>query len=194
MTQYLQYLVFVGAAAQLVGIFSYIKATLRGQTKPNKVTWLMWSIAPIIAVSAAFSDGVRWAVLPTFMAGFGPLLVFITSFINKNSYWKLERFDYLCGFFSALALILWAITKEANVAIVFAILSDGSAAIPTLIKSWRHPETESVGPYIAGLFSALTSFTAIKTWNFASLAFPTYLVLVCILLSSFVYRRKIFTR
>ena len=194
MIQYLQYLVLVGASAQLVGIFSYIKGTLRGNTKPNRVTWLMWSIAPIIATFAAISGGVRWAVLPTFMAGFGPLLVFITSFINKNSYWKLQKFDYFCGLCSVLALVLWGITKEANVAIIFAILSDGSAAIPTLIKAWRHPETESGGPYVAGLFSALTSFVAIKTWNFSSLAFPTYLVAVCILLSTFVYRRKIFIK
>lgn len=194
MIQYLQYLVFVGAAAQLVGVLSYIKETLRGSTKPNKVTWLMWSVAPIIATFAAISGGVGWAVLPVFMAGFGPLLVFIASFINKNSYWKLEKFDYLCGFCSVLALVLWGITKEPVIAIIFAIASDGFAAIPTLVKAWKYPETESTGPYTTGLFSALTSFAAIKTWNFSSLAFPIYLVAVCTLLIVFVYHRKIFKK
>jgi len=160
----LQYLVFVGAAVNLFGIISYVRETLRGKTKPNKVTWLMWSIAPLIATAAALADGVKWSVLPVFMAGFGPLLVLITSFINKNSYWKLEKFDYLCGLCSALALILWAITKNPAIAIIFSIASDGFAAIPTLIKSWRHPETENINPYTAGVFSALTSFTAIKIW------------------------------
>ncbi len=194
MIQYLQYLVFVGAAAQLVGVFSYIKETLRGSTKPNKVTWLMWSVAPIIATFAAISGGVGWAVLPVFMAGFGPLLVFIASFVNKKSYWKLEKFDYLCGFCSVLALVLWGITKEPVIAIIFAIASDGFAAIPTSVKAWKYPETESAGPYTTGLFSALTSFAAIKTWNFSSLAFPVYLVMICTLLTIFVYRRKIFKK
>lgn len=194
MTQYLQYLVFVGAAAQLVGIFSYIKETLRGNNRPNKVTWLMWSVAPIIATFAAISDGIGWAVLPVFMAGFGPLLVFIISFVNKRSYWKLEKFDYLCGFFSILALILWAITKEPVIAIIFAIASDGFAAIPTLVKGWKHPETESIGPFAGGLFSAFTSFTAITIWGFAAVAFPIYLIILNSSLILIIRRRRIFEK
>jgi hypothetical protein len=190
----LQYLVFLGAAAQLLGILSYVKKTLKGENKPNRITWLMWSVAPLIATFAAITDGVGWSVLPVFMAGFGPLLVFIASFINKNSYWRLGIFDYLCGLFSLLALILWGITKEPNIAILFAIASDGSAAIPTLIKAWKYPETESVGPYATGLFSALTSFVAIKIWNFSSLAFPLYLVMICALLIVSVYSRQIFRK
>lgn len=190
----LQYLVFIGAAVQLLGIFSYIKETLRGNTKPNKVTWLMWSVAPLIATFAALADGVGWSVLPVFMAGFGHLLVFIASFVNKNSYWKLETFDYLCGFCSALALILWGITKEPVIAIVFAIASDGFAAIPTLVKSWKYPETETAAAYTTGLFSALTSFTAIKIWNFSSYAFPAYLVIAETLFILSIYHRKIFKK
>lgn len=190
----LQYLVFIGAAVQLLGIFSYIKETLRGNTKPNKVTWLMWSVAPLIATFAALADGVGWSVLPVFMAGFGPLLVFIASFVNKNSHWELETFDYLCGFCSVLALVLWGITKEPVIAIVFAIASDGFAAIPTLVKSWKYPETETAAAYTTGLFSALTSFTAIKIWNFSSYAFPAYLVIAETLFILSIYHRKIFKK
>ncbi len=190
----LQYLVFIGAVVQLLGIFSYMKETLKGNTKPNRVTWLMWAIAPLIATFAAIADGVGWSVLPVFMAGFGPLLVLTASFVNKNSYWKLGTFDYLCGFCSLLALALWAITKEPVVAIIFAIISDGFAAIPTLAKSWKHPETETLDAYTATLFSVLTSFTIIKTWNFSSLAFPIYLLIICILIIFAILRPKIIVR
>src|SRR3989344_785767 len=101
----LQYLVFLGAAANIGGAFFYIRDTLYRKTKPNRATWFMWSLAPLIATGAALSSGVGWAVLPVFMSGFGPLLVFIASFVNKNSYWKLEQFDYWCGLFSVLALL-----------------------------------------------------------------------------------------
>jgi hypothetical protein len=74
MIQYLPYLVFLGAAVQLVGIWSYIKDTVKGDAKPNRVSWLLWSIAPLIGTAAAISDGVTWEVLPVFMSGFGPLL------------------------------------------------------------------------------------------------------------------------
>jgi hypothetical protein len=191
MLQYLPYLVFVGAIVQLFGLVSYIKETLKGNTKPNRVTWLMWSVAPLIATVAAISDGVGLSVLPVFMSGFGPLIIFIASFATKYAYWKLERFDYGCGLLSLLALVLWIITKEPNIAIIFAIASDLFAAFPTLTKAWHHPETESVGPYAAGLFSSLTAFAAIARWNFSDLAFPVYLVLINIGLIFSMYGRKL---
>jgi hypothetical protein len=187
----LKYLVVVGAIVQLLGILSYIKGTIRGETKPNRVTWLIWSIAPMIATVAAIASGITWAVLPVFMSGFGPFLVFLASFVNKKAYWKLETFDYLCGLFSILALVLWAISKEPVVAIVFAILSDFSAAIPTLIKSIKHPETESAAPYSTGMVNSLTSFFAIKLWTVSAYAFPVYLVLVNFALLLSVYWQRI---
>ncbi len=187
----LRYLVLAGAAVQLIGIFSYAKETLRGNTKPNRVTWLMWFVAPSIATLAALADGVTWAALPVFMSGFGPLIVFIVSFVNPRSYWKLERFDYLCGLCSVLALMIWDITREPFIAILFAIASDGFAAVPTLVKSLNYPETETVHAYTTGLFNALTSFAAVVTWNFSSYAFPAYLVVLNVLLIFAIYRRKL---
>lgn len=186
----LPYLVFLGAIVQIAGIYVYIRQTLKGETKPNRVTWLMWSIAPLIGTVAAISDGVRLAILPVFMAGFAPLLVFIASFKNKKAYWKLEKFDYVCGTLSALALILWGITKEPMIAIIFSISADLFAAFPTFKKSWKHPETESVEAYSTGLFNALTSFFALKTFAFSELAFPIYLVLLNSSLALIIYRAK----
>lgn len=191
MLQYLQYFVFVGATVQLVGVISYIKETLKGNTKPNKVTWLLWTIAPLIATFAALADGVRLSVVPVFMAGFGPLLVLLAFFVSKKSYWKLEKFDYLCGLCSLLALVFWGITKEPVIAIIFAIASDAFAATPTLMKSWKYPETETVAAYTTGLFNSLTSFTAIKMWSFAEVAFPVYLVIVNSSLIISVLRKRI---
>jgi len=185
-----QYLVFLGAAVNLGGAFFYIRNILSGQTKPNKVTWLIWAIAPLIGTAAALAKGVTWAVLPVFMAGFTPLLIFLASFLNKNAYWKLGKFDYACGLFSVLALVAWAITKEPNIAIALAVLSDGLAAVPTLAKAWQHAETESVGVYAALLFNALTSFAAIKMWSFSELAFPIYFVILNSSLTLAVLRRR----
>ena len=188
----LKYLVILGAIVSLFGSLYYIKETLKGNTKPNKVTWFLWSLAPLIATAAALADGVRLSVLPVFMSGFCPLLVFLFSFVNKNSYWKLEKFDYVCGTFSLLALILWGITKEPIVAIIFAIFSDGFACVPTIVKAWKFPETETGTPFITGLFSVFTGFFAIKIWNFSSLAFPVYLVMANLILIFSVYRKRLF--
>jgi len=185
----MQYIVFIGVVVQLYGVFVYGRETLKGNTKPNRVSWFLWSVAPLIATAAALADGVRLAVLPVFMSGFAPFLIFILSFFNKQSYWKLNIFDYLCGLCSVLALVLWAITNQPLVAIVFAVLADGFAAIPTLYKAWKFPETESVEAYSTGVINAGTSFFAISTWTLSSLAFPIYLLFINTLLTIIVSRK-----
>jgi len=186
----IQYLFLLGALIQLSGLVIYIKETVKGKTMPNRVTWLMWSIAPLIGTAAAFSNGVTWAVTPVFIAGIGPLLVLAASFLNKKAYWQLRSFDYLCGFFSFSALLLWAITKNPVIAIVFAIISDGLAAVPTLLKSWQYPETETAAVYISSFFGVLLGLSAVKQWSFSELAFPVYLILINVLFIIFLFRNR----
>jgi len=184
-----KYLPILGAAAWIISALFYAKDTvISGTTKPNKVSWLMWAIAPLIAAVASYADGVRLAALPVFVAGFGSLLIFLASFINPKSYWKLENFDYICGALSGLALLLWWLTKEPLVAIIFAIVSDAFASVPTVIKSWKHPKTESGTLYISALFNVLTGFFALKMFSISELAFPIYLVLLNIILITGIYR------
>src|SRR5581483_4242576 len=187
----LQYLVLVGGAINATGSFRYIRDTVRGTTKPNRVTYFMWAIAPLIATAAAVSRGVTWAAVPIFMSGFCPLLVFLSSFANRQGYWKLGILDYLCGVFSALALILWAISKDPTIAIVLAIASDGLAALPTLMKAWSFPETETGISYVLAFVSASTSFAAVRHWTFTECGFAIYLMILSAMLSISVYRRRL---
>lgn len=176
MGEYLPYLVFVGAAVMLAGIFSYAWSTFRGRTKPDRVTWVMWTVAPLIAGFASLTKGAGWATVPVFMSGGASLLVLVASFANPHAYWKLDKLDYVCGIFSVLALVLWAVTRDPDIAVAFSILSSLTSGLPSLVKAWRFPETENINPYVAGLFNGLTSFAAIAHADFASLAYPIYLV------------------
>ncbi len=186
-----QYLVLLGAIIQIIGIAYYIRQIFYGNIKPNKVTWLMRSIAPIIGSIAAFADGVRRAVLPVFMSGFWPLLVFVASFFSAKAYRKIEKFDYVCGAISFLGLLWRRITKEPLIAILFAILSDGFAAIPTITKSRQHPQTESKSAYVTGLISVITSFFAMKTYGIAEIAFPVYIIILNTSIITILLRKKI---
>jgi hypothetical protein len=187
----LEYLVFVAAFATLLATFVYVRSMFKGGAKPNRVSWLMWSIAPFIGTAAAVSNGVGWAALPVFMSGFSPFLIFTASFITKKAHWTLTSFDYVCGALSGLALVLWYLTKDPNVAIVLAIASDGLASIPTLTKAWNHPETEVAWPFMVGAFNSSTSFFASAIWTFSAYAFPAYLIVINIMLFFSVYKKKL---
>jgi len=177
-----KHFVILGAMLSLFGALRYVRDTLHGQTKPNRVTWFCWSLAPLIAFAAEVKQGIGLQALMTFMVGFNPLLVFIASFVNRKAYWKLTKLDITCGLFSILALILWKITGTGNIAIALSIAADGLAAIPTIRKTYLHPDTESHTTFLFGAASAAITLLTIKHWTFAIAGFPIYILVTCLLI------------
>lgn len=174
--------VIVAALLNLWGSLDYVIATLKGQTRPNRVTWFLWALAPLIAFGAQLNEGVGWPALMTFMVGFSPLAVFIASFINSKAHWKLTNFDYICGGLSLLGLLGWVITREGVVAIFFSILADALAAVPTVVKAWKAPETERYPVFLLSAISAGITLLTLDKWAFSHYSFPLYILLICLLL------------
>lgn len=170
--------IIVGVVLQVLGSWSYLVDTLKGRVKPNKVSWLLWSIAPLIAFFAMIKQGVGMQAWVTFVVGFVPLVIFIASFFNKDAMWEISKVDIICGALSVLGLILWLITKVGNVAIFFSIMADGLAAIPTIIKSYKEPDTENATIFIFGIVNSLIGILTITQWNFETYGFPIYLLIV----------------
>jgi len=174
----IQYLPILWAIISSTWHVSYIKSIYTWSTKPNKITWFFWALAPLIACIASVVNGARWSALPVFMIGFWPLVIFIIACFYKKSYRKLSLFDYMCGAFSLLALLLWRHTQNANFAIIFAIVSDTFAAIPTIKKVWHHPGTESKIIYATAFLAMSTSLLAAQSFSFSEIWFPSYLMLL----------------
>lgn len=173
--------VYLAFLFNISGTASYLYAVIKGQAKPNKVTWFLWALAPLIAFTAQIVEGIGIVSLMTFAVGLGPLLIFLTSFLNRKSGWKITGFDLFCGAISFLAIILWVVTKDAFVALLLAITADAVACIPTLAKSWSYPETEDYKAYLfAGISAAITLLT-IKTWTFFNYSFPLWILLICLI-------------
>jgi hypothetical protein len=174
--------VILAAVINLIGSTNYVINTIKGKTQPNRVTWFLWALAPLIAFGAMIDKGVGLSALMTFMVGFGPLMVFIASFVNKKSVWKITRFDLTCGALSLGGLGLWLLTKEGDVAIFFSIIADALALLPTLVKSWKAPETESSLIFLNGSISAVITLLTLNTFTFAYYGFPLYILAACLLL------------
>ncbi|WP_258088837.1 hypothetical protein [Weissella fangxianensis] len=188
----MQYLVLVGALCSVVFGSVYLIATIQGRAQPNKVTWLLWAVSPLISVVATIAaTGFDWSILPVFMAGFMPLLVFIASMFNKSAYWKLSFLDYLCGIVAIFAIIIWRLTDDPILAIIFSILSDAIASLPTLHKAWLYPNTEAPVYYIGGVISSTSAILAATThWSFSTTSFPIYLFILDTSLMLIVILRK----
>ncbi len=157
----------------------YIRDIFRGKVKPNKMTWALWTLAPMIAFAAQISEGAGLRSVQTFSAGFGPLMVVVASYFSKKSYWKLQKSDYFFGVLSLLGLLLWFITGKGVLAIVFSILADLFAAIPTVQKIYKHPETENGTVFGFGIVASVITMLTVTNWRFEEYGFSLYILLIC---------------
>jgi len=195
MTAYMTFphcLVIISTLLLLWGGYAYFRDTLAGRTKPNRVSWFLWALAPLVSFSAAFSvDADIWASVRVLVGGVVPAVIFLGSFVNRKSYWKLTWFDWFCGGLSLTALLFWQLASSPLIAVLLATAANTFASIPTFIKAWNFPETETRLTFITSFLSAVLIVPAIPVWNIANSAFQIGLMLTTGALLVAVYRKAL---
>ncbi|MFI5040847.1 MAG: hypothetical protein ACHQNA_03185 [Acidimicrobiales bacterium] len=177
--------VIVGALIGGAGQALYVRDTILGHTRPNRVTWLLWTVAPLIAFAAELNAGVGLRALLPFTAGFGPLVIFTATFIRRAdstrpAVWRISRLDAVCGALSVLGVIGWIATQQGLVAIASSIAADALAWVPTIVKSWSEPESESASVFVGGLANSTITLLTVDRLTAAVVAFPVYTLAVAI--------------
>ena len=183
----------LGAFITVTGNGVYAVDTVRGNTQPNRVSWTLWMLAPLIGFAAEVSQHVGLQSLLTFAIGFGPLLVVCASFLDPKAYARVTPFDIGCGALSLVALVAWAITGTGEVAIFFAIMSDLFGAVPTVRKAYRDPESEHAVAFLGGVVGSVITLLTITSsdWTFASWGFPVYVIVVSGTIAALILRPRL---
>ncbi len=153
----------------------YLYEMWQGRVKPNKVTWLIFGLAPLIGASAMLTAGFSWSVVSVIMAGVWPLIIFTASLFVSQSYWETKPFDYVCGGLSVLAIVLWQMTAIPLIAVFLTITADLLAGLPTAKKAWRFPQTESPWIFASGVYSNSVAVLVLTEFTWLSASFPIYL-------------------
>jgi len=168
----------VGAIIGAVGGLYYLYDTIVGRAQPNRITWLLWGIFPLVVFVAQRAQGVTSISWTSFVAGMVPLLVVAASYFNKRAYWKSDPRDYYLMAAAIIGIILWAITDNPNLALLFSLLADILAAIPTLIKSYRHPQSESWIGYTISAVGFGIALLSVQTFDFENVTFVAYVFIL----------------
>jgi hypothetical protein len=185
-------IVYIGVLATIIGSSFYLKGIIFGSIRPNLVSHFIWCLAPFIGVFFQIKAGAGLSVLPIFTAGLTSLFIIAVSVLKKNGYWKINAFDLVCGLTSLIALVLYILTHNLSISILFAITSDALAYIPTIKKTWSFPDTETGSIYVSGIFSNTLGLLTIKLWIFPIYSFSISIIIWNLLIIFLIYRKKIF--
>lgn len=177
-----QNFVFLAFLLSMIGAVIYIKDIFKGKVRPNIVTWALWATAPLLAFAAQLNEHAGLRAVHTFSTAFGPMLIILAAFIKRNAFARIKPSDYIFGLLSLTGLVLWLITGKGNIAIIFAIAADAFAAMPTVIKLYKEPETENGWIFGFGIIAAILTLLTIRTWAFEQYAFSTYILIITTLM------------
>ncbi|MCA9332417.1 hypothetical protein KDA00_00930 [Candidatus Saccharibacteria bacterium] len=176
--------VWVALAVAAYGNYFYLRDTLKGETKPNRVTFFLWGAAPLISFFAQKEGGGGIQILYTLIIALMPLIILAASFYDKKAYWKLTKFDVGCGILSLIALGILISTDQTLLALVFSVIADLFAGMPTIIKSYKYPDTETVSAYALEIVSSIIVVLTIHDWSFVNYSFAVYILFMNILFTS----------
>lgn len=173
-------------------LIPYLRSMARGDTRPNAVSFGLWTVLQAIAFTAQASAGASWSLIVVGVLTGSTLLITILA-LTGAGYRKYGLVDWLCLVSAIIAIIAWQVTGDPVAAIVFAIIGDICAVTPTIVKTYREPHTEHAGAW--GLITLGTFFGALSTEKIdaANLAFPIYLTVgngVIFLLAYFGQKRR----
>jgi hypothetical protein len=181
----------IGAIAgvfALVGFIPYWWAIWQGKTRPNRATWWIWSIVGIaIALSyrSAGADATIWVPI-TYVIG--PLVTSLLGIKFGEGGWT--KLDRICLVGVGIGSILWGVCRSPTLALGINIAIDFLGAIPTIHKSFRHPDSEDKLAW--GLFTIANALNmlAIDRWRWQIAIYPIYMFLLCATISIFLWRGR----
>jgi len=149
---------------------------VRGSTRPNIVSQILWALLTAIAFSAQLSAGASWSILILGALMFN-MIIIATLAMSGYGYNKYTSLDFACLGLAVAAIILWYLTAEPVLAIVLSVTASVLSAIPTFVKTYRDPHTELALAWGIAVVAAVLSLLSSTKWNIENLIFPTYLLI-----------------
>jgi hypothetical protein len=177
----------VAGVVTLVGFVPYIVAVRRGQAKPNRATWWIWTVACGALFASYYATGERSSVWVPLSYVLGPLIIGALSLKHGEGGWT--RFDQACIGASALGLLAWWLSGSPLVALVANMGVDFAGALPTIRKTYRDPRSESSIAWSFFLGGAALNLLAVETWTSAASVLPIYFFAVNLTIMVLAHRR-----
>ncbi len=165
-----------GIAAGMLAVacmLPYIASTLKGQTKPHRVTWwVLCTLEFLMAGNQFLAGGGPTVWLPLFAAIGHCTLAILSIRYGEGRWGKLDVFLMISALFS---VVIWQQFNSPILALGWNLSVDFLGFLPTLRKARRAPETESLPSWVLSFLGTCLNLLAVEHWSGSTAILPLYL-------------------
>lgn len=165
----------LGGLLSLGANVPYILDTVKGRTKPHRVTWGIFFLLNVIFLANQLAAGATSSIWLVVAFTISTFTVFLLSI--KRGTGGTSKLDIVILAGAILGLIVWQLMHSPVPSIIANLVVAAIASIPTYKKAWTHPHTETKISYSLGAVAALMSAISVGKLDVVLLLLPVYAVI-----------------
>jgi hypothetical protein len=143
----------------IVGYIPYIRDVLKGSTKPERASWIIWSLEYAVLFVAQLKSG---ATESLWVIGLQVIGVIIISVLSLHyGLGGLDRSNIILFVCVGVALTLWYFTKNPTLTILLLVAVEMIGTILTARKVYRRPGSETLIMWICLAFAGMLGIVAV---------------------------------
>jgi F0F1-type ATP synthase assembly protein I len=168
----------IGLIAGVLAAASYVPYVfdiVRKKVKPERASWLIWSLLVGIALFAQLFKGAEDSLWFTLFDSAGAFVIFLLSI--KYGVGGLTKRDIRGLIGAGIGLLLWYLTKDPIWALVITIIVDAIAVALNVAKTLEDPKSETYLMWSTVSFAAILGMISVGELNYGLLVYPFYIFL-----------------
>jgi hypothetical protein len=166
----------IAGVLTLTGFIPYWWAIVRGQTRPNRATWWIWTIVGIIIAVSYRASGATSTMWVPITYVIGPFCTALLAIKFGADGWT--KLDTICMVGVGVGLILWGVYRSPHLTLGLNIGIDFLGALPTIRKSIRDPDSEDLFSWLLFAIANIINLLAVDLWEWQIIVYPIYMVLI----------------
>lgn len=178
----------IAAILAIIGNVPYLRDVLKKKVIPHPYTWLVWSIVSGVTFFGGLAKGSGVGAIPVGASEIFTLIIF--AFSLQYGWSHVRKIDTVFLVIALLGLIPWALTKDPTISVITVVCIDLVAFIPTLRKTWKHPETENQILYSTNAARHSLVLASVQTYNIATTLHSIVMIIVNSTMTWFIVRKK----
>jgi hypothetical protein len=183
-------LAFIATTLVFVAYIPYIRDIKHKKTRPHPYTWFISGLITFIVFAIQITHGGGVGTIPTFFGASAGILVFSLSLGLGNKRPPITKSDTVFFLLAIAAIGVWLIANQPLFSAVLLSVIDVLAFMPTIRKSWKRPEQETISTYFVNSLRHAFSASAVQHYNLTAVAYPALSVIVDGLSGVYIFSRR----